>query len=652
MPARLSHPNYRADIDGLRAVAVLAVIGFHAFPSLVRGGFVGVDIFFVISGFLISTIIFESLGRNSFSFAEFYSRRIKRIFPALLIVLFASWAFSEFALLPDEYSQLGKHIVGGAGFVSNYFFWRESGYFDEAAITKPLLHLWSLGVEEQFYLVWPLLVWLAWKKRRSLFFVILFIAAASFALNIDGVRHGDPGPFFFPQTRFWELMIGALLACGALDAKNRFATPKIRGSLQNLLSLLGAGFVAAGFLIIDKGQPFPGWSALLPTAGAALIILAGPRAWFNRVILSNGVLVWVGLISFPLYLWHWPILSFAQILLGGTPSVAARISAVAASLVLAWLTYQLIERPIRFGRLGSLKTAAVLLMLMALMAGIGYRAYLHGPLLMGVRDRDNIQSEFARFPPAPRLMMAWSTYGQECNFFDFARFVAGNPAPQPLEEIAKSCYERDPLKPKSVFLWGHSFVQMLRYGLQRNMPADWQILQVATSGCRPDFKASTVPACARSNAFAIERIKALKPDVVVVGSNRDNDPDESKMINDAFKSFGVGKVAFIGPTPPWTAHLPKIVARQRALLTSERTFVGIDRSLMEKYAALNRAYAERKLTYVDVTGVFCNADGCLTRIGDDIKDGMVSYDDAHLMPIASDYLARNGLVAAIIGGSK
>src|SRR5260370_40148903 len=161
----LTHPKYRPDIDGLRAVAVLLVVGFHAFPDWVKGGFIGVDIFFVISGFLISTIIFENLERNSFSFIAFYSRRIRRIFPALLVVLIAAFAIGRFTLLPDEYRQLGKHIAGGAGFVANFVLWNESGYFDRAAETKPLPHLWSLGIEEQFYIVFPLLLWLAWQRR-------------------------------------------------------------------------------------------------------------------------------------------------------------------------------------------------------------------------------------------------------------------------------------------------------------------------------------------------------------------------------------------------------------------------------------------------------------------------------------------------------
>ena len=164
----LSHQKYRPDIDGLRAVAVLAVVAFHSFPSWVRGGFIGVDIFFVISGYLISTIIFENLDKGTFSFTEFYARRIKRIFPALLLVLIACFAFGWFALLADEYKQLGKHIAAGAGFISNFTLWNEAGYFDNSAETKPLLHLWSLGIEEQFYIVWPLLLWFAWKRKFNL----------------------------------------------------------------------------------------------------------------------------------------------------------------------------------------------------------------------------------------------------------------------------------------------------------------------------------------------------------------------------------------------------------------------------------------------------------------------------------------------------
>ena len=165
---QFAHPEYRPDIDGLRAVAVLAVVFYHAFPVWLKGGFIGVDVFFVISGYLISIIIFKNLESGSFRFSEFYGRRIKRIFPALILVLGSCCLFGWFVLFPDEYSQLGKHLAGGSAFISNIVLWDESGYFDTSAEIKPFLHLWSLGIEEQFYILWPLVLWLAWKKRAKI----------------------------------------------------------------------------------------------------------------------------------------------------------------------------------------------------------------------------------------------------------------------------------------------------------------------------------------------------------------------------------------------------------------------------------------------------------------------------------------------------
>lgn len=368
--APFTHPPYRADIDGLRAIAVLAVVAFHAFPDMVGGGFIGVDVFFVISGFLISTIIFENLERNSFSFVEFYGRRIKRIFPALLVVFVASFAFGWFVLFADEYKQLSKHIVRGALFISNFTLWRESGYFDNSAETKPLLHLWSLGIEEQFYIIWPLLLWCAWKRRFNLLSVTLAITAISFALNIWKADRDVVAAFYSPQTRFWELLSGSCWAYLALFNERTLQRLKI-GS-DSLRSCCGAALLVAGVIFITKERAFPGWWALLPTVGAMLIISAGAQAWFNRVVLSHRLLVWFGLISFPLYLWHWPLLAFARVIASETPAVEVRLAAVALAVVLAWLTYRLIERPVRFGKPGKTRVLALLgLMVVAgLIAGL------------------------------------------------------------------------------------------------------------------------------------------------------------------------------------------------------------------------------------------------------------------------------------------
>ena len=363
----LLHPKYRPDIDGLRAIAVLSVVAFHVSPSWAKGGFIGVDIFFVISGFLISGIIYENLDKGEFSFREFYARRIRRIFPALIVVMTACFVFGRFSLLTDEYKQLGKHIAGGATFISNLLLWQESGYFDSSAASKPLLHLWSLGIEEQFYIIWPLLLWFTWRRKINFFAVTLAIAVGSFYLNIKGIKHDAVATFYSPSTRFWELMCGGLLAWVTIYKKASIAVIKLKvdhiiastiyrnkevekgKTLANLSAFAGLALLAFGFEKITKDFTFPGAWALVPVCAAVLIISAGPTAWINRHILSAKLVVWFGLISYPLYLWHWPLLSFARIIEGTVPNRSIRIAAVVIAIVLAWLTMKWIEKPFRYG---------------------------------------------------------------------------------------------------------------------------------------------------------------------------------------------------------------------------------------------------------------------------------------------------------------
>lgn len=384
--ASLHHPDYRPDIDGLRAIAVLSVVAYHAFPNQLAGGFIGVDIFFVISGYLISTIIFKSLEGNAFSFPSFYARRIKRIFPALIVVLTATLVFGWFVLLSDELSQLGKHAAAGAGFFSNFVLWGEVGYFDNAAETKPLLHLWSLSIEEQFYILWPLMVWLMWRWQASLHLFIAGLIILSFGINLIMVANDPVGAFFSPLSRFWELLCGALLAWGLLR-KDVYATgfstrtgiegwsQEKRKRLRNAASVFGLLLIGYGLLEIEKDNSFPGYWALLPVLGTMVLIATGPDAWINRRILSTRAIVWFGLISFPLYLWHWPLLSFSQIIHAGTQPWEIRVLLILISIILSWLTLKFIEAPIRFSpQFKGLKVAS----LSACMLSIGLIGFAVG----------------------------------------------------------------------------------------------------------------------------------------------------------------------------------------------------------------------------------------------------------------------------------
>jgi peptidoglycan/LPS O-acetylase OafA/YrhL len=377
MSAHNVHPKYRPDIDGLRALAIISVVVFHAFPRWMPGGFVGVDVFFVISGYLISLIVFKSLENNEFSFVEFYSHRIRRIFPALVLVVVAAYAAGWFILLSEEFKQLGKHIAAGLGFAENVILWKEAGYFDVKTELKPLMHLWSLAVEEQFYLFYPFLIWMLWKSRINVLASIVLLGIISFALNAKGVNDDVVKTFFAPQTRFWELMVGAAIAyVNGFKVQWRFlGGQERRPLLAGILAAIGLLLIGVSIAAYSRTVLYPGVRAMAPVFGAALLIFAGPQAWINRKFLSCRPLVWVGLISYPLYLWHWVLLSFLRIIQGEEAGQAARMIAVALSVLLSWLTFKLIERPLRFGECRRTKTA-VLLMLAALLGLVGYVTYL------------------------------------------------------------------------------------------------------------------------------------------------------------------------------------------------------------------------------------------------------------------------------------
>ncbi len=474
----LSHPKYRPDIDGLRAIAVVAVIIFHAFPRSLKGGFIGVDVFFVISGYLISTIIFENLDTGTFSFTEFYSRRIRRIFPALILVLSTCFVFGWFFLFSDEYKQLGKHLAAGAGFISNIILWNEVGYFDNAAETKPLLHLWSLGIEEQFYIFWPLLLWFAWKSKFNLLTIIIFTTIISFVLNTKGVNQNSVATFYSPQTRFWELLSGSLLSWFNLYKKNTFTnfTNKIDAylafivyrekqssngkTLSDVLSFLGLLLIVYGFLQINKELKFPGKLALIPVTGAAMLIAAGSKAFINRTVLSNKLVVWFGLISFPLYLWHWPLLSFARIIETDLPHRNIRIVAIIFSIILAWITYKIVEHPMRFGKYNKTKVT-VLISLMTFIGYVGYYLYIHD----GLSSRNN--------------SVLIENYSGDIGHLDYHKYLAEKYFTCTPEIIAKEslkwegfirCIQSKPDSNVEIALVGDSHAEHLFLGLAEALP--------------------------------------------------------------------------------------------------------------------------------------------------------------------------------------
>lgn len=646
--------KYRPDIDGLRAVAVLAVIGFHAFPAWVPGGFVGVDVFFVISGYLISGIIFSALERDRFSFRDFYARRIRRIFPALVLVLAAAYAAGWLLLFADRFAELSKQIAGGAAFVANIVLWREAGYFDGASDTKPLLHLWSLGVEEQFYLVWPLVAWLAWQRRIDLLAVTLAVFLASMSFNLDRIRRDLIGTFYAPHTRFWELMAGAALVQLSSMPARLTATASIRDRCRALtstsarrtaISVAGAALVVASIFYIDQSRHFPGRWAALPVAGAALLVAAGPDAFINRSVLAVPFLVRIGLISYPLYLWHWPLLTMARLMTGEAPSAALRWAAVAVSFVLAWLTYAIVERPIRFGPRRR-ATVGVLCGSLALIGMAGFYTYRADGVWSRPINRSD-KAPFAAYYAALKKTGIARPYRLEC---DFMELVTDNVK----DHIDPSCTSRG--TNGTWFLWGDSHAQALSPGITNLLPDGFTLAQVATSSCRPSLGPIDlqVPGgrCARANGFALEKIGELKPDVLILAQAGEHAATDWQALAAHARGRGVGRVVLVGPAPMWLPALPEIFISRYWDSKPDRINYGLVEERLTLDEQLRARYANSAaLTYVSIVGRFCNTDGCQATVPGIDPPELMAFDASHLTPLASRYVAGEVLRSVLLGDS-
>ena len=337
--------KYRPDIDGLRAVAIVPVVLYHAGFALWGGGFVGVDVFFVISGYLIASFILTEIRSGEFSLRNFYLRRIRRIFPALFTMMVASAGIGALLMTPHAYRRLGESIAATALFSSNFLFWLQSGYFAAPLEERPLLHTWSLGVEEQFYLAFPIFLMLLCRFFPSrLVGATLTLCVLSFGVNVLTVKTHPSFAFFLTPSRIWELFIGVLLAAGAL-------TPPRSSRWSETAGLMGVVLIGCAIFGFSQFTVFPGFAALVPTLGAALIIWAGMSGKGSVTrLLSRPAAVLVGKISYSLYLWHFPLLAFAAYVSIGGASLSMRLAMIGLSIILAFTSWIYIEQPVRQGR--------------------------------------------------------------------------------------------------------------------------------------------------------------------------------------------------------------------------------------------------------------------------------------------------------------
>jgi len=639
-------PDYRPDIDGLRAIAVAVVVTFHAFPEWLPGGFVGVDIFFVISGFLISSLILSDLRHDRFSFKQFYARRIRRLFPALSLVLAAMLAVGWVTFFAEDFRLLGKHIAGGAGFVSNFLLWHESSYFDVSAERKPLLHLWSLAIEEQFYLVWPVLLFAASRWRRGPLWLTLTLGLASFVASIIIVRIDRTPAFYAPWYRFWEILAGAALACmlsdRVLGSRLRELTADAR--VVALSTGTGALMIVTGVALIDSTRVFPGLWVVLPVGGTMLVLASGTGASPIRSALSVAPLVWLGLISYPLYLWHWPLLAIVRMNAEGVPAASLRLLAVIGSVVLADLTFRFFERPVRFGAFRR-AAAPVFAVVMIALAGVGVATYLENGFVERPVNRSDA-AHFVAYYSGMKQRIA-SPFRAECDFMDWT-------TSETRATIDASCTQAGQT---TYILWGDSYAQSLSLGIREQLPSGTVLAQVTTSACQvrlSGFDLSVLGRrCERANMFAIDSIRRLRPALVIVAQKAEHGHMDWARLGQAVLELGGSRVLVIGPFPRWRPSLPAIYADR--FLTAPQPFVaaGLDRADWP----IDRMLAERlegqpNVTYLSLLERLCDASrGCLAQVPDQDPRELMTFDDGHLTPLGSSYVGR-AILNAHLGSSR
>jgi len=445
--------NYRPDIDGLRAIAVLGVVLFHAFPNIITGGYVGVDVFFVISGYLITSIITKNYQNGTFSYADFYLRRFKRLFPALITVLLTCIVIGWYTMLPSEYEQLALHSLSGLGFVANISLYLESGYFDTDTETKALMHLWSLGIEEQFYLLWPLTLGLLVKINGRLPQWTLALLVTSYASSVLLTAGHPEASFFLIHTRAWELLAGALLAVTRPDA----------GKLSHLLSPAGLLIIFLSYLALDKDSIFPGWVALFPVMGAFLVIYPVKTQTLAGDILSSRLLTYVGKISFPLYLWHWPLLAYLRLVKPEAGSLAVLLVLFLA-ILLSVLTYHFIEG---FFRHGNKSRTTVLAALTVIVVALSYNVHSRNGMDFRLRNAQDRSAEQAlRWGDARRT-------DKKCEAIYQDKFTG-------------LCLIFDETKKPDAIIIGDSHANHIYWGLGASLnKSGINLLQAASAGCVP-----------------------------------------------------------------------------------------------------------------------------------------------------------------------
>ncbi|MDU8629217.1 acyltransferase family protein [Pseudomonas syringae group sp. 243L2] len=629
--------DFRKDINGLRAIAVAAVLLFHFQPAWLPGGFAGVDVFFVISGYLITGIILRGLRSGKFRLTTFYTSRARRVVPALAVLCLALLLLGWFSLLPLDYSALGTHVASSLGFVSNVVYWREAGYFTASAHEKWLLHTWSLSVEWQFYLLYPiaLLLLSRFVALHNLRWWVLGASLAGFVVCVFASSRWPEAAFYLLPTRAWELLAGGVACLFPLQ---------LRPLQQRVLEQVGLALIVAGFCLLSVQDTWPGYLVLMPVLGTFAVIAAARN---DSLLTCNPLFQWAGKLSYSLYLWHWPVVVWMNYtgLLGDTRTV---LLGIGVALTLGLISWRLIERPASPHQPDQRRKFAMpgALVVLVFVAGalVGATRGAVSPLRpISVSDKAHFIQEYV-----DRQHNLYEPYWLKCDAFS-ALTQRGQSG------IDETCTRKQ--GPGGVFLWGDSHAQALSLGLRTLLTRTTPFYQVASASCVPDLNdherraSATSKACDYSNRTALQSIERLRPDIVVIAQKDGHDKTDWKQIAARLKGFGVKHIVLIGPMPSWSPSLPSIIVnRHWGLSESYIRDPALDKSVMRVDQATRALAVSAGIQFVSLIDKLCIADACRVRLEN--SRSLLQIDSGHLSAEGSLYVVRNYVLPQLVNESS
>jgi len=617
--------KYRSEIDGLRSIAVFPVIFYHlGFPGF-SGGYVGVDIFFVISGYLITGLIYSEVSSGKFSIIEFYERRARRIIPALFVVIFVSSLVALNTFMPRDILDFSQSVLGVLAFSSNIVFWKESGYFEAASELKPLLHTWSLGVEEQYYILFPLflLFFRQIKAGRLLLLLFMFLMASLF-ISEWAVRQREyisTAGYFLLPSRAWELLLGSLLA---IIEYRHGAAPSLK--VNQVGSIVGLIFIMISIFTFTEHTSFPGFNALLPTVGAALILFFARESTFVLSILRTKVLVFFGLLSYSLYLWHQPLIAFFSYELGSLNQLMT-VTILLLTFASAFLSWKFIETPFRSRTSGNSFSRRQIFAY----TGVGTLFFL-----IGAGYLVSTQGQVIQLSDTQREFLVWDQYDQSEAYRVGTCFLMHS---QSSEDFGVECVGDNP----QFVLWGDSHAAALSSGFKTS-----ELIQKTASGCPPlaEVVLRAKPNCKSINEAILEELRSTSAPIVILHANWLRYDENALMfglaetLRELSTNKSVERVIVLGGVPQWGgAGLPTRLAKDYLKDNSGEVgfmdflTLNLDQSdVLERDLILSNLTADyEKSRFLSVTEELCNSTGCNAAVKNaESKWDLFAWDYGHL----------------------